>query len=243
MKILGLNKAVKVRLQSLDTATYIDIRSEIIDYYLYRAMVQLVKTRYGGNNSKGTGFEINQKRLEDLRELIGRETITTYTSGFDANGSNYTLPKDYWLAVRENVKVRYTCGGATKTNLANVRPVTHDKLNKLIKDPFNKPWEEEVLRVAYPGINEIIVGEDQAPIEYKLVYIKRPKIFVSVLADWQDALLNIGETSLTISDFTDTPEVGDILRDDIVNEAVAMLQADTNNPNYKVSLNEILKEE
>lgn len=89
---------VERRLHRLDKTLIIDskLSSDFILSFINEAIDKFWKTRYSGVNYKGTGFEQDQKRIDDLRTLVTTvtyqgEDITTLNSElYQAN-----LPEDY----------------------------------------------------------------------------------------------------------------------------------------------------
>lgn len=244
MTVLELNIATKAKLQKLDSAAYMDIRSELIDYSLYVALVRIVKSRYSGNNPKKTAVEQTEKRSEDLGELVVPTKITSSTVGFYPNGFLFSQPTDYWFALSESATVNYTdCNCEVAQKRVKLRRTTFDRVEKMLDDPFNSPdLEDGLLRARYNAGIEVIAPDDVTIASYNLVYIKKPKYLVSILADYGKSVFNISNT-LSQSAFTDTLELSNEIELEIVEEAVTILTGDVESPRYQVQLNELLKVE
>ena len=86
------------------------------------------------------------------------------------------MPTDYRLALLEQVTVNFIgCNNVTETDRVPVTPVTRDKYNKAIYDPFNKPWKEDVLRLSNDNNQfELILAPGMTPIMYHLDYMAQP---------------------------------------------------------------------
>ena len=112
-----------------------------IDSFLNIAQEKFISKRAFGNNPRRTSFEENQKRRDDLRNLISNEAITSFVTDLTAskpNGVFALLPNDYRHSINEEATI-YTGDNSTATRRVSVKPITHDRYNKIINDPFNKP--------------------------------------------------------------------------------------------------------
>lgn len=141
-----------------------------IDAFLNIAIEKFVSKRMYGNNPRRTGFDEDQKRRDDLRNLIENDTITAFTTGTLPNGNLVTLPTGYRHAIQESV----TVGGG---RVVSVTPLTYDRYNKIIDDPFNKPDLNTVYRVDFNTDQfELLHHPDVALTGYNLRYITDPAV-------------------------------------------------------------------
>lgn len=182
MTVAQLHDAFKIRLDKVDSLAYPNIVYQEIDFFLNLAQERIVKQRYGINNSKRAGFETIQKRTDDLRQLIVSANISPQATSVEnkPNGLFYQLPNspgiEYWFAIDEECDITYKdCDGNTETNRVPVKTITHDKYNKLVRDPFNNPYELELFRLMYQDKVEIIGTNSITPTTYYLRYIKKPR--------------------------------------------------------------------
>lgn len=67
------------------------------EYFLNAALDKFYKTRYSGINPKQTGFEQDQKRIDDLRKLVVTKLYAVDTITPRGNTYSVTLPDDYVL--------------------------------------------------------------------------------------------------------------------------------------------------
>lgn len=144
----------KILLNKLDTLNYQNLLPEEIDIFLNQAMFKFIENRAYGLNPKGDSLEETQKRVDDLRNIIFSVTTTstsfTTTAENKPNGLFVPLPSDYRHAIEEECTISYTdCNGVTRTKRVEVVPITHDRYNRIKKDPFNKPYEDLILRLGY----------------------------------------------------------------------------------------------
>lgn len=242
MKVLALHTAIKVRLQKLDTASYIDIRKEVLDYYIYRATVEYIKAIVKPKQENG-GITVGAtaERLEEIRPFTKYGVLSASGGLIHPNSKVYALPSDYWLPLEDVISVTYSCNGTDKVARADVKVATHDKLAKLLVDPFNKPEDNNIIRSSVGNTMELIHGENATISSYTIGYIRKPKILVYDLTKWQQSLFYIGTPSLNQTNFTADTENPNYVDDEIVDRAVALIRTDISPPNYQVSLNEVLK--
>lgn len=168
----------KIGYDKTDSLNYPNFLPEEIDVFLNKAIERFIEQRAYGTNSKKEGLEETQKRLDDLRNIIKNYTTTTFTNTVNnkPNGVFITLPEDYRHAIQEDIKINYTlCTGTLTNKIAKVIPVTHDRYNRIIEDPFNKPYEDQIIRMGYEGNTlELITDGNTTVNTYYLRYIKTP---------------------------------------------------------------------
>lgn len=77
MKFIELQEAFEIELNVLDDGLN-KPKSMDTEWWLNRGLEKFWKTRYSGMNVKQTGFEQDQKRIDDLRTLVSvtDETVT-----------------------------------------------------------------------------------------------------------------------------------------------------------------------
>ena len=69
MKYIELQTAFELEIDQLDDNLTKPTTSDI-EYWLMAGLDKFIKTRYSGINFKQTGFEQDQKRIDDLRTLV-----------------------------------------------------------------------------------------------------------------------------------------------------------------------------
>ena len=67
--------------------------------YLNAAVSRFIKTRVTGNNARQTGFQGDQKRIDDLRTLVTKASVTLTAEAEISNGSNFPMPVDYYIGI------------------------------------------------------------------------------------------------------------------------------------------------
>jgi len=154
--------------------------SDIIFYWINRAIEKFVKTRYSGMNAKRESFEQTQKRINDLRTLVTESTISTSTSTIKPNSYQATLPNDYMFTASEEVDIIYTnLSNVSVTARMGVKQITSDTYRQEINDPMGDHilqygWTAP-LRMYQDNI-VLLISDGQYTIPtYYLRYIKNPE--------------------------------------------------------------------
>ena len=164
---LGLDKV-----DTLGAPNFLDIE---IDSLLNKAQQEFIEQRAWGTNMKKQGLEETQKRKDDLRQLIKEEEIAIFAPGVKPNSFFINLPRDYRHAINEEATIKYICNNKKTTERTSVKPLTMDRYNQVVKDPFNKPKRTKVYRLDYFHDRfEIILGEDEDISSYHLRYLREP---------------------------------------------------------------------
>lgn len=186
-----LIQSFKVGVDKTDSLNYANFELDEILLFLNQGQERFVKQRYGLTNTKRQSFEETQKRTDDLRELIKQVTISpnAASSQNSTNGRFFNLPsasgEEYWFAIREEALISYTdCHGDTVTSQVMIKPINHDDYNKFVRDPFNKPGKDLVLRLMYEDKTELLTDGSFSLVNYILRYIKKPiKITSSITSE------------------------------------------------------------
>jgi hypothetical protein len=188
MNIARMHTEFKAGFDKSESLSYPDFRPEEIDLFLNKAISSIVKQRYSGNNLRRESVEETQKRRDDLRNITSSKVVTAFTTNVEnkPNGTFVDLPTDYWFALEEEVSISYyDCFGHTITARVSVKPITHDRYNKIKLDPFNVPDKIEVVSLPYEGFkNEIIIDGTSTLLAYYIRYIRKPaEVSLSTLTD------------------------------------------------------------
>jgi len=209
----------KLLMDKADSPSFLD--SEIYTF-LNAAVERFISKRAFGNNPRRTGFDEDQKRRDDLRNIIAfTSSFLLTTVGDKPNSKVVALPNDYRHAINEEATITYVKNGNNISKRVGVKPITHDRYNKILDDPFNKPNKESVYRLeAGEDKIELIVGQGVTLSTYYLRYLKTP------------AAIALGVPCI----------LADHTHREIVRMAVLEALENTENPRYqssKIELNEI----
>ena len=232
MTIAEMHIAVKLELDKTASLELPAFEPEEISYWLNSSIRRFVKSRYGGANNKGTGFEETQKRTDDIRTLIERETVTTPSSSSDyPNGYIYTLPvegsgvgsENYWVTLSEQCMI--SVDGTT--SLVGITECTMDEYRQKLDDPYSEHilhyQTAKPLRLFDNESVVLITDGNYTITSYYLTYLKKP-------AEVQLS------GSLVIGVNCDLPEH---THDEIVKLAVSMMLENIEQPRYSTYMNEI----
>lgn len=176
MTISQLHQEFKIALDKVDSLNYPDILPEEIDVFLNTNILKFISQRVYGNNPRREGVEETQKRFDDLITLVANYTQTSFITFIynKPNGQTANLPSDYWHTIQEDALITYTCNNISVQETVPIYPVTHDRYNKTVRDPFNKPDNTKVLRLGLNGTIELITGVGVILNGYNLRYIRKP---------------------------------------------------------------------
>jgi hypothetical protein len=191
MTIAQAHQEFKARLDKIDSLEYPNFLTEEVDLILNQAQDRVVKQRYGKSNTKRTSFEEEQKRTEDLKNLIKTiRAIPTIATSSNVSMSCYTVPlqSDHFIIVWESAIINCTTcnstvvipGSITRTETiegieVEVRPISHNEYSIIRKDPFKGPDHDKILRLMYDGKVELIQASDCTVLYYLYRYIKIPR--------------------------------------------------------------------
>lgn len=229
MTVLEMHDYFKVLVDKEDSLNYPNFEAEHIDFFLNDTGQDiLVKQRYSGRpDAFGHSFEETQKRTDDLRILVTNSVISNGVNNEDnkPNSRFFTLPTNYWFAIGEEAVVEYTdCNGQSTTKTVRVKPISHDDYSKVIRDPFARPTQDEILRLMYQDKAELIGPADATIDSYVLRYIRKP-------------------ARISLATSTDC-ELSDHLHLDVVQFAVTAAIRSTQNDNeYAKMLRELNRQE
>lgn len=102
---------IDLELNKVNSGFYDTVLPEEKDYFLNKAQERFVKDRYNAaSNPKDKGFEMSQKRIDDLRALLVPNyfdnTYLTAPSDFDYETKmEFYFPEDYWFLTSNRSKI------------------------------------------------------------------------------------------------------------------------------------------
>ena len=119
MTISEAHRAFRFGLDKMDGLNAPNFLPEEIDLLLNQAQERFIKQRYDNTNVKRTGFEQDEKRTEDLKEILESKVLspsTTILGGRTAiNSAFFTLPADNWFIVWEKAYINCATCNTTFT--------------------------------------------------------------------------------------------------------------------------------
>ena len=187
-----MHEELKFLLDKVDSSASPLFLPREMDRLLNISQDKFITKRAFGNNTRRTSFEEDQKRRDDLRTLIHSVDLQPVVTAETARvvkpmGQLFILPLDYRHAINEEV-IAADIESLASPERSGVTPITHDRYNKIVDDPFNKPSGKTFYRLDYGdnggigyGINsqnrlvvEIISTPEYQVMTYILRYIKQP---------------------------------------------------------------------
>lgn len=163
-----------------------------IEVFLNQAMYEVISNKYTGTQNQ-MGFESSNKRISDLKNLIGTALILNSKNTRIPNAVEFELPIDFWFYVDAYAKIN-------ADKVYQIELTTHDIAKKFASTHDNDPY----LPVAKAVIedNSLIVYYDTHIVNsldaLALNYIYRPVLFIG----------------------NKTDEALDLILDEIINRAV-----------------------
>jgi hypothetical protein len=209
------------------------------------AMEQLITQTYQGL-TKPYGFEETEKRIEDLGDLVKYKTYTAFTPGFLPNSSTVQLPNSLvdgngspdlggqpfgptnfndvaWYIIYEACTTnQLECNSLTDYTNPKVKEISHQELDSLLRDPFNKPGATtQVFRNRYETRKIALITDGTFTItDYTIGYIKKPQ-------------------PINLSTNTSFSNIPDHFQREIIKKAVSLSLESLGDPRYQTNKAEL----
>lgn len=172
----------------------LELSSDDIEYWLNRAQLQWVKTRFNGLNRERISFEQNQQRIDDLRILIKpNHSIDTEYRG-DYAPDNYYIdsakfPEDYMFLLSQKSKVFYkypainfTIEDDKRETQDNVKTLINSNrysqtqtIYNMLSDPFNTTKADSPLTVVHEDFIDVYTDKSFIVDKVIIDYLRLPK--------------------------------------------------------------------
>lgn len=111
---------IDLELNKLNSNLYDNILPQEKDYFLNKAQERFIKQRYSPkSNNKGQGFEMSEKRIDDLRNLLVPnyydKVYQLASDDFDVDSkARFYFPDDYMFLTSQRSRITYNpCGSVT----------------------------------------------------------------------------------------------------------------------------------
>lgn len=185
MNVSEMHLQFKISLDKIDSEAYSEILPEEIDIYLNNAELDLIKLRYGLNNIYHKGFEQNQKRVDDLKNLVVSNFCETVKLDLidDYNLFEVKLDSLYLDEVHENessFEYMFFIKGLAKVNYKSCSgykkgiQVQQDDITSIALDPFNRPKANEPNFYFENGNIYLWCSQDSSSDNFLLTFIRKP---------------------------------------------------------------------
>lgn len=178
MTVNDMHIAIDLELNKLNSNLYDIILPQEKDYFLNRAQERLIKQYYSPkSNKKGEGFEMSQKRIDDLRKLL----VPNYydkvyllpVNDFDYSRKlRFYFPDNYMFLASQRSKIYYSeCSTITTTN--NIQTINYYIMEVPYDVDFNMFYIKEdgagsnyIDNIQYPVLNTLTSEERSLFIEF-----------------------------------------------------------------------------
>ena len=165
MNVQQMHLAIQQGVDKINSLQADTLLSQEIDIELNKAVSRYINTRYSRNNTYRKGFEENQKRIDDLRNLVKEfEGSATFKEQLNDNiwVDTFSLPFDYMYLVSQQSRVitRKNC----KRISFNISSVNNEALKPYFKIGLsdfvcNDSSEIADSIVLYEDIDDLTAGQ------------------------------------------------------------------------------------
>ena len=184
MKFIELQEAFEIELNTLSDG-FNKPKSMDTEWWLNRGLEKFWKTRYSGINYKSTGFEQDQKRIDDLRTLVTTKELVI-ERGSDSL-YKVELPIDYVILLGDTAGIapvesnscwKYDEMGEYAVKYNDTIESSIETLDRQLSNSLSehnlKYCSARPLRLIQ-GKNILLYTDGQYQVkEYKIVYLRRP---------------------------------------------------------------------
>ena len=165
MTVAEMAVLFKLELDKVDTLSQPNFLDSEIELIFNTSQDLLIAKKY-------SEFEVNQKRIDDLRTIVS--TVPIVPTVVSSTVYSAALPSDYWFHLASSTTATGTiCGVSTTITLVN-RLFTFDRLYKALNHPFNQPNEKQALTLFAGNTVQIYVQNGITPTSLNLTYLRKP---------------------------------------------------------------------
>lgn len=223
MTVQDLHIAIDLELNKVNSNLYDIILPQEKDYFLNRAQERFIKQRYSPlSNAKQRGFEMSQKRIDDLRKLLIPNyydkvyQLPSTDFDYETKGTFY-FPDDYLFLTSNRSKVYYNdCGTITQStavesfNVALISiPTTLTTYNSLV---IYVDGNNIINSSNQPALSEYTNEDRSALIEYLINELNAADIagwtfyssFKNLTADIVGVKTSIGDVEVALGEASTT---------------------------------------
>jgi hypothetical protein len=240
MTVQEMHYDFKLKFNKLDSQDYQNFQVPEIDWILNEGQMLFLKQRYGVTNTKQTGFEGTQKRIDDLRNLVMKGISLPGSASVSTNSTKAALPSDYFFSLRvEAVALKQGCG---QKNLI-CRVTQHDDLSNSLNDPYYNPsyeWGEVPITFgtdssAVADANHIFGYDDGSfnILSFTLDYLRTPRRIAFPTGVPGGTYNYPGAVAVTVDQ---NCELAEHTHNEIVDLAVQIAAGDVEHPGLQIKM-------
>lgn len=144
--------------------------------FLTQAQEQIVVELYTGRNNKNSSFESTEELRSSLKSLIKTETLNESTEdfkGISEYSKFFVLPDDVLFITYEAATISDEDAKYKDNTTILVVPVTQDKFDRVLNNPFKGPSERRALRLDN-GLNIAEIVTKYNIKDYTIRYLSKP---------------------------------------------------------------------
>lgn len=229
MTVQELHYAVDQGLQKVGSYAYDNFLEEEIDFWLNRAQERFIKDRtFLTSDNKQLGFEGNQKRLDDLKNIIALDYLDDAAPQAGIEFQQYDLPLNYLHLINIRAQIRKdNCAPATLGSeqvVVPVRLVNNREVYFLQQDPFSRSQVNSPIAILYEQDLKVFQNNESFILEGIYIdYIRQPQIIS----------LQLNQTS----------ELDDYTHNEIVDITVNTILEAIESQRYQSNINELSNSE
>ena len=181
MTVQEFHYAVDQGLQKVGSYSYDNFLPDEIDFWLNRAQERFIKDRaFSHADNKRLGFVANQKRLDDLRQIMTIDFTDNATPVAGLEFQQYDLPANYLYLVNLRARIyKDRCKPATTTGplfTVPVRIVDNSEVYFMQQDPFSRSQIDTPMAVLSEGDIKVFQNNESFILEgVSLDYIRVPE--------------------------------------------------------------------
>jgi len=218
----------KKKLNKVDSQKYRNLRIPELDWALNEALEVFIKRIAEPRAKNGFGFEVNQRSIDDIREIVVNSNTPLPAASFTDNSYTVSLPDNYMFYLSSYVEM--TKGECTTKGKLLIKQ-HDDSHEESIFDKSSFEWREVNARFFEEGLR--IFTDETFVINNicELNYIRKPA-YMHNAEDYVGATYNLPDG--TVLTGTQDCELSEHTHREIVDLAVLILSGQMQLPDYQI---------
>ena len=228
MDIKAMQYDTKVKLNKVDSQRYRNLKIPELDWALNEALEVFIKRIAEPRSKNGFGFEVNQRGIDDIREIVVNSNTPLPSVVFDNTSYKVELPDDYMFYLSSYVEI--TKGECTTKGRLLIKQ--HDDTHEeSVFDKSSFEWREINARFFNEGFRIFTDGTFAVNNICELNYIRKPA-YMHNAEDYVGGTYNLLDG--TVLTGTQDCELAEHTHREIVDIAVLILSGQMQLPDYQI---------
>lgn len=224
---------VKVKLNKVDSQQFRNLKVPEIDWALNEAQDVIIKTRAEPRQKNGFGFEVNQRSIDDIRNIVVNNLTPLSATSVNSSSYKVDLPNDYMFFLSGYAEItKEQC--TVKSRLYVKQHDDEHEESNFDKSSFE--WREVNMRFYQDGIRIFTDGTFIVDSICEFNYIRKPA-YMHNAADYVGGTYNLPDG--TVLTGTQDCELAEHIHREIVDLAVLILSGQMQHPDYELKLAKI----